>query len=170
MPARRPRFMCQAPRVSCPLPLSSHAPEFELRQPPHEWPELLIRLCRQLWPLGLGVELGGDEPEQQVQVVDAQSIGHDVEACRSRHAGVPRRHPSADILSLERRTLAFDSGSPALAFWRQRQLIDSVTQLFPAYLARTRLVPRSRVVRSPMTPSGRWCAGCFCQANIERVG
>lgn len=62
-------------QLLCRLP-----PEFELRQSPHEGPELIV-LGGQSRPFELGVNLGRQKTQQQIQVVDPQRICDDVEAC-----------------------------------------------------------------------------------------
>jgi len=71
--------------------LGGGVPELELRQSPDEGPELVVLFCGEaghVLGLGLGglelrvgrVDLGGQEGQQEVQVVDGQRVRHDVPA------------------------------------------------------------------------------------------
>ena len=57
------------------------SPELELWQPPHKGPEFILSLGGQCGPLQLWVYLWREKPQQEVQVVDAQRICDNVEAC-----------------------------------------------------------------------------------------
>jgi len=69
--------------------LGGRVPELEFWQSPDEWPEFVVLFCGEAGHvLGLGlcglelcvgrVDLGGQEGQQEVQVVDGQRVGHDV--------------------------------------------------------------------------------------------
>lgn len=69
------------------IPQAASSPGFELRQFAHKGPKLLVRLGRERWALQLGIHLGSEESQQQIQVVDAKRIRYNVEPV----AWAPRR-------------------------------------------------------------------------------
>lgn len=91
-PGPRQRRRAQPALLSPVLGGVCDAPELELGQPPDEWPELLVLLRRQLGALHFGVDLGRDEAQEQVEVVYAEAIGHDVEAVQEPDAQQVEQH------------------------------------------------------------------------------
>lgn len=63
------------------------APSLELWEFAHKRPKLLVRFGGQRGPFEFRVHLGSEEPEQQVQVVDAQSVRHNVKPAQIQQEG-----------------------------------------------------------------------------------
>ena len=55
-------------------------PKLELWKPSDEGPELVLSFRWQCWALHLWIDLRGQKSQQQVQVVDSEGVGDDIEA------------------------------------------------------------------------------------------
>ena len=75
-----------SPRIRSALTLSwhhafsgAHSPKLELRQPSHKGFEFLVALGWELGSLRVRINLRGEKPNEEVQVVYSQAVCHDVE-------------------------------------------------------------------------------------------
>ena len=66
--------------------LTARIPKLEFRQPAHEWLVLLIRFRRQTRSVAVHVHLRSEEANQEIQVVDAETVGDNVEAPEQENA------------------------------------------------------------------------------------